>query len=286
MNGLVERIRVRAGVRARMAVLWFRHRFASTPVTGDALVVVSLTSYGARVKQLHYVVESIGRGHVRPTALIIWLDDESLRGMPARTVSRLRRRGVEVRSCPDYGPHKKQYPYAASTDRPAVPLITADDDCLYPRDWLQRLVAAHDQRPDTVHCHRARRIHVTDDAIAPYFTWPLVDHAAPNFANVAIGVGGTLYPSRLLDALAARGMAFLDACPFADDLWVHATAVGSGIRVCQLRPEPLDPPTLPRSQRQTLRTHNVAGGGNDAVVGALYSAGARRRIERDLADTL
>ncbi|MEX5298612.1 hypothetical protein RCG67_07505 [Kocuria sp. CPCC 205292] len=48
-----------------------RNRFATGPVTDDAPVVVSLTSYGDRIRTVHWVVEAIGRGSVRPQRLIL-----------------------------------------------------------------------------------------------------------------------------------------------------------------------------------------------------------------------
>ena len=78
---------------------------------------------------------------MRPSRLILWVDHESMDRLPA-AICRLQQRGLEVKACPDYGCYKKYYPYVESESQFVVPLVTADDDVLYPRYWLERLVEA------------------------------------------------------------------------------------------------------------------------------------------------
>ena len=56
----------------------------------------------------------------------------------------------------NYGPHTKYYPYIESVETFEVPLVTADDDSLYTRDWLQKLIADFRKYPEHVNCHLAR----------------------------------------------------------------------------------------------------------------------------------
>jgi hypothetical protein len=113
-------------------------------------VVVSLTSYGARVDLCHLTIESIGRGSCRPGRLILWLEDyENVSGLPA-TLQRAVRRGLEVRSCKNFGPHTKYHPAVQEAVGSNQQLVTADDDVLYPRYWLAGLQTANRRWPDEV----------------------------------------------------------------------------------------------------------------------------------------
>ena len=87
---------------------------SSTRIVGPDGPVVSLTSYGKRIDTVYVTIESIARGSLLPSELILWLDDEERsRSLPI-TLERLKERGLSVRICEDYGPHKKYYPYVSS----------------------------------------------------------------------------------------------------------------------------------------------------------------------------
>ncbi len=141
-------------VRIRM----LRRRIAAgkRPLTGDAPVVVSLTSYGKRVQDVSLAIESIGAGRVRPRRLILWLDDERILAALPESLTKQMARGLEVRSTQNYGPHKKYFPYVRSVESHELPLATADDDILYPRYWLAGLMTAYVERPEVVSPATAR----------------------------------------------------------------------------------------------------------------------------------
>ena len=50
-------------------------------VLGQGDVVVSMTSHGSRIRRIHYGIQSIARGTLRPTRMILWIDEE-LKGHP------------------------------------------------------------------------------------------------------------------------------------------------------------------------------------------------------------
>ena len=84
---------------------------------GDAPVVVSLTSYGSRIRAVHLAVESMVHGTVRPQRLILWLREADVVADPPAPLARLVRRGLELRCTEDWGPHQKYYPYVRSRAR-------------------------------------------------------------------------------------------------------------------------------------------------------------------------
>jgi hypothetical protein len=173
------------------------------------------------------------------------------------------KRGLTIKHCVDYGPHKKYFPYVmeANLERP---LVTADDDVLYPRGWLAGLVAAH--RPDEVVAYRARMM--SDD---PYVSWPLCTSTIPSENLIPTGVSGVLYPPKVLKVLRERGDEFMRVCPRADDFWLHYAAVASGVLTRQVSESAATWwPTRPKERG--LMHNNLLEGGNDTISKAAEKA--------------
>lgn len=246
--------------------LWLRgvNLLSTKPLTGDCDVDVSLTSYGRRIRSVWSVVESIGRGYVRPHRLILWLDDPSVVAHPPATLRRLKRRGLEIKWCRDFGPHKKYYPYVSEC-RQMRTLVTADDDVYYPKKWLRDLLSAH--RPGEVTAYRAH-LRTRDH----YAEWPMCDTDEPSDRVFATGVSGVAYPPRLLEVLRSRGDEFLRVCPHADDFWLHFAAVSSGIPIRQVGRRPANWWPQLRLTGTGLWHENLTKGGNDAIADAAARA--------------
>src|SRR5215831_15614767 len=140
-------------------------------ISSTGAAVVSVTSYGSRLKTVHLLLESIASGIVLPSRLILWVDTEEAYAKPSLQLRRLIDRGVELRQCGNFGPHTKYYPYLISTESFDLPLATADDDQLYPRWWLKNLLCAYQEHPNCISCYRAHRVEMDSDAMAPYQSW-------------------------------------------------------------------------------------------------------------------
>ncbi len=256
--------------------LWYclRNRLArSAVIDPDGAAVVTLTSHGERIRRAFAAIESIGRGRCRPRRLLLHLgrrhECEPLPG----SLRRLQRRGLEVVYVDDVGPHTKYYPYVLSNERFDHPLATADDDKLYPRDWLAGLLDAYRARPDLIHCWRAREIRTGPTGLLPYREWPLCTDTSAAFHHLATGVGGVIYPPAFLRALRSAGDRFANCCPQADDLWLHVMALRQGFRVRQLLRQAREFTGIPRSSRSALQRTNIDCGKNDTQAARTYTAG-------------
>ncbi|SBS71225.1 conserved hypothetical protein [uncultured Microbacterium sp.] len=244
--------------------------------------MVSLTSYGSRLKTVHIAVESIARSRVRPARFILWVSDAGFVDQLPPSLERLRRRGLEIRACPDYGPHKKQFLYASLLASHKIPLVVCDDDAIYPRQWLRGLMSAHRRHPDLVLAYRAHLVRTEGDVILPYSAWPPAVSEIASYAVMGTGVGGLLYPPLLLDAIREEGEAFIVKAPRADDVWVHYVSVRAGIRTMQIASRWRDYPQIPRTQVGTLYGRNVRDGGNDTQVRQTYGAEEIHRIAQSI----
>jgi hypothetical protein len=274
---LPTRIAKRAYTELKIREFRRANERSESPVTSPGGPVVSLTSYGKRIDTVYLVIESIARGSVLPAELILWLDDERrYRSLPA-SLERLKLRGLTVTLCGDYGPHKKYYPYVASQKEFVLPLVTADDDVLYPRDWLRRLMNAFEQDSEVVNGYRARVITFQGQSLAPYAQWGLCSSTKPSWRHLLNGVSGVIYPPRFLAALKRAGSGFEKCCPKADDVWLHANALRAGFKIQQLGREAIHFPMIPGSQQNALYFDNAAAG-NDVQIANTYTQKDFRRI--------
>jgi hypothetical protein len=224
-----------------------------------------------RIKAVYLTIESIGRGHRRPSRIILWLDEKPCFENPPASLRRLVRRGLEIKFCENWGPHKKYYPYVQSEDSFSEPLVTADDDVYYPCDWLSGLIESFTSRPHAVHCYRAYTIRVSASGIAPYLTWKMCKTTKPSLCHFATGVSGILYPNSFLKNLKQANSNFLTCCPRADDIWLHVQALRANFPVCQVHPKAIHFLLIPKTQKTALTKVNTLAGENDRQIGATYS---------------
>lgn len=284
----VKKLAKRAASHVLAARYGIRNLVSRQSVVGQTPVVVSLTTYSDRVFSVATALESIGAGTVKPARLILWLDDDLAlppSGLP-RNLLRLQRRGLEVLVSENTGPHGKYFGYVTSQQHHEVPLVTADDDIMYPREWLSKLFTAHQSHPDDVLGHWVRTITLADNgSIANYASWKAAGNTIARPNNFAVGVSGVLYPAPMLQELAARGKGFTLHCAKADDIWLHHTALINGRRIRQYSAKPRHFPIIPGTQGKSLKESNVAGGGNDECIKNTYSEGDLQLLAQHPAGT-
>jgi hypothetical protein len=264
--------RRRAGVAIWMAQLQREHLSSAAPLAGGNGPTVSLTSYGSRIRHVHLTLESIAQGKLVPARTVLWLSDRGLQRHIPANLRRLIKRGLELRFTEDLGPHKKYFPFVMQ-ERIDAPLVTADDDVLYPRFWLSELHKAYSARPGNVH---AFRVHVAKlDAsglrFRPYAEWSQCTTTRSSRNNFSTGCSGVLFPPEVLCALRASGRNFEACCPWADDIWLNLHAQRTGHYVAQVRDESMRFLGVLLTQRKGLFHRNVYGNGNDEALAATFS---------------
>lgn len=241
-------------------------------VSGGGGPVVSLTSHGARLTRVHVSIESIAQGTALPSRVILWLDDADVVNDLPKKLRRQVRRGLEVRLSKNYGPHTKYFPYVRSQETHEFPLVTADDDVVYPKWWLEGLLKARETHSTDVIAYRARRIRFQDGVLQPYETWPFSTDQRASVLNFGTGHSGVYYPTSMLNALAELDERFVDKCLKADDVWLHWAAFRSGHAVRLVRSESTAFQTVGGTQKSALKHSNVTARANDPQIAATYSA--------------
>lgn len=268
-------IKRRAMLPANYVRLVALSRMSRSAVVNPASdVTVTLTTHGPRLETVHLTIESIARGTYLPGRIILYLDAPMPSDLPPG-LTRLMRRGLELReSAGRFGPHTKYFPYVSDAPEGSGRHVTADDDIVYPREWLEELVTVSDAHPKDIVCHRAHLITLDDtgERLLPYIQWEWAGVPGASHRNFLTGVSGVLYPEEMQSSLRMRGSAFMEVCPRADDIWLNWVALRSGIKVRQVADRPHDYPTLMSTQAVSLLSSNVDDGANNAQFDATYSA--------------
>lgn len=195
-------------------------------------LLVSLTSTSRRIGTIEPVIRSL-LAQDRPAPVILWLSTDPYlldEGVPATSVPdalcRLEGPRFAIRYTPNIGPHRKLLP-ARRLHR--GPIVTADDDTLYPADWLRRLLNLAERHPGVVCALRARRMaRAADGSLLPYLRWPRWDGEVPHRDCFPTGKDGVLYPPGALDPRVDDVEALARLAPSNDDIWFKAAALAAG----------------------------------------------------------
>lgn len=251
-------------------------------VDPDSPVVMTMTTYAARVPTVFVAIESVARGDRLPSRHILYIDDPKIMAELPASLRRLQRRGLEIVQVPaGIKVHTKHYYYVTSIAHHTKSLATNEDDIIFPPDWLATMLAAQAEHPDQIVTPRAHRITLSDGRVTPYLEWARCSDTRPSYLNFGTTVSGQIYPPEFLDYVREAGDAFRDLCPNNDDLWLHHLAVESGRRVVQTGPVPQDYPFIPGTQSTGLYFSNVFGGENDRQIARTYTDADIERFQAD-----
>ena len=202
----------------------------------DHEVVVSLTSFGKRIYDVHLAIESIMQGTVKPNRIVLWLSEEEFKGKPLpRTLEMQKARGLQVEFCEDIKSYKKLIP--SLKQFPEACIITIDDDAIYGYDLVERLVAAHIENPNAVCACRMHKVKLAEDGKPlSYLDWDWCVECYETNSNLLFPTtgGGTLFPPSCLCKEVFNRKVFMELCPYADDVWFYAMRLMSDTPVVQV----------------------------------------------------
>lgn len=219
----------------------------------DRELMVSITTYGARIHTVHIVIESLMLQTVKADKIVLWLtQDEFTCDQIPEILKWQEKRGLTIRYCRDIKSYKKLIP--AITECPNDLIITADDDIVYPIDHIERLYKAYLKEPEIIHCCRAHLIkYNSDNCILPYKEWELETQYPKESTKIfPTGGAGALYYPGCFDADIIREEIFMKYCPFADDIWFKYMSYRTGVK-CKIIPNSLK---LEDCKQINLHQHN------------------------------
>lgn len=199
----------------------------------DKTVIVSFTTFPARMKTLPIVIESLFRQTVKPDRIILWLADTQYpdKNNVAAHLKTFIEQGLEVKYCDDLRSHKKYY--YTMKENPEAIVVTVDDDIIYPEDMLEKLLKAHRKYPNCIVANRAHKMKFCNNKPLPYSKWEskVQKSTKPDIALCPTGCGGVLYPPKCLDQKVYEKEIFMDICKYADDLWLKCMSYLNGTKI-------------------------------------------------------
>lgn len=186
-------------------------------------LVVSFTSFPARINEVWMVVECLKRQSVLPEKIILWLSNlqfptkESIPQNLWREEDDL----FEIRMVDDDIRSYKKFFYAMK-EFPEKIIVTCDDDIFYHPETLKHLVEASRMYKGSVIANVCSQlVYNSEGELLPYSQWKRIYKAYSCNDMVQIGVGGVLYPPHSLDDMVLQKELFTTLIPLADDLWLN-----------------------------------------------------------------
>ena len=216
----------------RWKILTHNNRFNGiTNEMRNVEVVVSMTSYPARIGTVHLAIKSLMMQTTKANRIILWLAEQEFLGkeddLPGELVN-LRKYGLSIKWCDDIKSYKKLIPTLVHFSESVV--ITVDDDLLFPKNLIKNLYNEYLQRPYLIHCHRVTKFIPNKDGfgrIIGGFDY----YKEPSYLNKLSGGAGCLFPPKALDPEVVKKESFIKLSPTNDDIWFWAMAVINGTRI-------------------------------------------------------
>lgn len=199
------------------------HRKVGNRIEND--LIVTFTSFPARINTVWFCIESIIRQSIRPSKILLYLSKDEFDNSNIHKLNFLKRYqkyGFDIIWVEGNLKSHKKYYYAMQTFKDKI-IITIDDDLYYPSNMIQRLLELHKDAPLAICANITRKI--SPIFLYDYSRWDkFPDNYIYNSTSllVAIGCGGVLYPKEfrpdtLFDINLIKEHAF-----HADDLWLKA----------------------------------------------------------------
>lgn len=183
-------------------------------------IVVSLTSFPARINYVWLTIETIKRQTIRPFKIILYLSKEQFPNQDNDLPQNLLNECDELFEIKfvddDLRSHKKYY--YAFQEYANKNVVTFDDDVFYESHILEYLYHSHKKNVGCIISSRACVINPK----AKYHTWVRPKEKNIQMANLLpIGIGGVLYPPLSYSQKIFDKKAIKEKCYKADDLWLN-----------------------------------------------------------------
>ena len=236
-------------------------------------IVVSLTSFPARFDKIDLCLKSIILQTLKPDRIIVCLGSDTKKSDITRSMKRFEKYGVEYRidQTQNLMPHKKYF--YAMQEFPDAVIITADDDVIYPSNWLSSLYTSYKKYPHAISARRVHYISKKDGKLEPYDHW--IDQyrklKTPSMSLIAIGNGGVLYPPHCFNKTAFDTERIKRLCLRTDDLWLKCMEVLQSIPVVWVKNWLVDPATIDFAKNERLSDANIFTGKNDDILRELMN---------------
>lgn len=230
-------------------------------------VIVSLASYPARIGCVHLAIKSLMLQTYKPDRIILWLAKEQFpdKVLPGELIE-LQDYGLEIKFCEtDVIGHKKYF-FAVQEQAENELVVTFDDDIIYSRKTLDRLIKRHQKYPDCVVCERGQVLN-SKQLMMPgrWKTISSIGVKKPTYSMNPSPGGGCLFPYKAMHEDATNESKLREFALRADDVWNMFMCANNSTRIIKTRKYHKTFSTIDASQNEQLAAGNV-GGSNYSLV--------------------
>lgn len=224
-------------------------------------VIISLTSYPARLPKLHIVIKSLLRQKYQPSKIYLYLGTDTKDSDIPDSLKKLEKKSkglFEIKTnYEDLKPHKKYF--YVMQENPESIVITVDDDLIYDCNLVKDLYKSYKKHPECVSARRVNFMTKTNDSINSYLNWKweYKNELEPSFALLPTGCGGVLYPPHILPKETFDSVAVKKHCLNTDDIWLKFMELKNDVKVVFTNSKIIHPLTLRGSQKSALMHSNA-----------------------------
>lgn len=260
-------------------------RFPLNTKQRDEYIIVSLTSYPARIAFVHQAIKSLMMQTCKPDKIFLWLAEEQFpnKELPSKLLE-LCSYGLDIMWMNDLYGHKKYY-YPVLNQKTNEVVITFDDDILYSPVTIERIMKKHKLYPNCLVCERGQTFE--DKDIQNPGRWRVNSELGVNLPTFSMNPspgGGCLIPYHgfykdAVDEQKIRSLAYKN-----DDLWYMFMCAENGTQMIKTRKNHRTFTVIKGSQIEQMANANVKGDVNIAVMDSLKQSypNAWRRILKDI----
>lgn len=233
-------------------------------------IIVSLTSFPARINKVYYAIKSLMLQTYKPDAIVLWLAEEQFpnKVLPSN-IELLIEKGLTIKWCNDLRSHKKYY-YALQEQKNNELIITYDDDIIYEADSIEKLMVSHKEYPTCIICNRGHEMMLLDNGkLDEYSRWKIQSSTGVNQPALLImpSTGnGCLYPYNCMPKVTFDWDLIKENALTADDIWMRFCSLKNRVKVVKTREEIAILCNVWGSQKEKLTQFNDLGGENQRVI--------------------
>ncbi len=232
-------------------------------------LTVSLTTFPARIDTCYYAIKSLMLQDYQADRIVLWLAEEQFphKQLP-EYYGELIDRGLEIRYCDDLRSHKKYY-YALQEQKENELVVTFDDDIIYERDALAKLMRYHAKYPGCVVCNRGHHITAENGEIDTYRKWRICSPEGvyePSIRIMPSTGAGCLYPYGVMPDTTFDKNNIRQYALTADDIWMCFNRLSVNVPVVKTREKNAILCNVYSSQAEALTTVNDIGHENERTI--------------------
>lgn len=207
----------------------FYYMIFKISVVNKENVIISLTTFPKRIEKTWIVIESLLRQSKPPKKIVLTLSRlqfPSENDLPKKLL-KLRSEGLEILwTDDDLRSHKKYYYVMQKYNKDII--VTVDDDFIYEKRMLEKLLDFHEKYPKCVITHLGLKKKGIN-----YHNWENVFFKSfgPTKDIMPLGGSGVLYPPNSLHSDAFNKDLIKKLCPLADDIWLNSMVILNSVNI-------------------------------------------------------